>query len=136
MRKAAALVAAITAAVAAISLVPSAGARDIPVTLNLIAHTTHTTVVNNRYVATGSLVKASDPDHRKGHFRAVFNRHNRGRGVAYLHNGKIKVDNVNSGDSSVYRIIGGTRHWAGVTGTMRAHQLHNRSNTLLNFHVK
>ena len=139
MRKLALLTAAI-AAVCAMALVPFAGARDIPVTLNLIAHQTgaHLNSSHNRFVITGTLLKAGDRSHQKGHFRAVFNRSNRGRAVAYLHNGKIKVDSVNSqqgGGNNRLRIIGGTRHWAGVTGTMRAHTL-NKHNTLLTFHVR
>jgi hypothetical protein len=136
MRKLALLTAAI-AAVCAMALVPFAGARDIPVTLNLIAHQTggHLNSSHNRFVVTGTLLKAGDRSHQKGHFRAVFNRNNRGRAVAYLHNGKIKVDSVGSSNDNRYAIIGGTRHWEGVTGVMRAHDL-NKRDTLLNFHVK
>jgi hypothetical protein len=131
--------AAVLAAIASVALISTAGARDIPVTLNLIAHqTAGHPVGHNRFVVTGPLLKAGDRSHQKGHFKAVFNRNGRGRAVAYLHNGKIKVDNSGHGNgtsSNVFAIIGGTRHWAGVTGTMRAHQINNR-NTLLNFHVK
>jgi hypothetical protein len=127
--------AALLAAIASIALISTAGARDIPVTLNLIAHETSDHAVNgNRFVITGSLLKASDPSHRKGHFRAVFNRNNRGRAVLYLHNGKIKTDSV-TGESRVFRIIGGTRHWDGVSGNMHTHTI-NRRDTLLTLHVK
>lgn len=138
MRKLSAL-AGVAAVVVATALTATAGARDVPVTLNLIAHQTsgHLVKGENRFVITGTLLKAGDRSHRKGHFKAVFNHHNRGRAVAYLRNGKIKVDSVNSqqgGGSNRFRIIGGTRHWAGVTGTMRARTI-NKRDTLLTFHV-
>ncbi len=136
MRKVALLTAAI-AAVCAMALVPFAGARDIPVTLNLIAHQTGSHLVKgeNRFVITGTLLKAGDRSHRKGHFKAVFNRNNRGRAIAYLHNGKIKADSVGPANGNRFRIIGGTRHWQGVTGTMRARSI-NKRDTRLTFHVR
>ncbi len=132
MRKFTAL-GAVVAVVMTTALVSTAGARDIPVTLNLIAHETsgHVNQAHTRFIVTGSLLKAGDRDHRKGHFRAVFNRNNRGRAVAYLRNGKIKFD----GRGNNLVIIGGTRHWEGVTGTLHAHDL-NKHDTLLTIHVE
>jgi hypothetical protein len=124
--------AAVAAVIASVALISTAGARDIPVTLNLIAHTTNQHAVGHRYVITGSLLKQSDPGHRKGHFRAVFNQNNRIRAVLFLHNGKIKVD----GHDNVVPIIGGTRHWAGVSGTMRIHPIRGTNDAKLNVHVK
>ena len=125
--------AALLAAIASVALISTAGARDIPVTLNLIAHQTKAHQVGeNRFAISGPLLKQSDPSHRKGHFRAVFNHHGRIRAVAFLRNGKLKVD----GHGNVVPIIGGTRHWEGATGTLRIHPIHGTNDAKLNFHVK
>ncbi len=126
------VMAAVLAAVASAALISTAGARDSSVTLNLIAHQTHAQRVGeNRFAISGPLLKASDPSHRKGHFRAVFNRNNRIRAVAYLHNGKLKVD----GHGNTVPIIAGTRHWEGATGTLRIHPIQGTNDARLNFHV-
>jgi hypothetical protein len=119
MRKFTAIAAAVVLLVS-FALGASASARDIPVTLNLIGKTTKGHPVGqHRFFVTGVLLKAGDRTHRKGHFKAVFNRHSRIRGVFDLHNGKIKFD----GFGNRVPIIGGTRHWAGATGTVKGKSL-------------
>lgn len=121
------------AALASVVLVSTAGARDIPVTLNLIAKTTNGHAVGpNRFVVSGPLLKAGDRSHVKGHFRALFNQNGRARAVAYLRNGKIKVD---GNRNQTLSIIGGTRHWAGATGTLVTKNL-TKNTTRLTFHVE
>ncbi len=123
---------AVAAVIAATVLVASAGARDVPVTLNLIAKTTSGHPLSpHRFAFSGVLFKAGDRTHQKGHYKAVANDNNRLRAVAYLRNGKIKVD----GHGNHVRIIAGTRHWAGATGSLDIDPI-GKNTARLTFHVE
>jgi hypothetical protein len=81
------------AALASVALIATAGATTSGF-FSVIGKVHHGHLVSgqNRFAVRGKLVEAGDRDHQVGHFRAVFNRHNRGRAVAFFHNGKIKAD--------------------------------------------
>jgi hypothetical protein len=69
-------------------------------------------VSSHQFAIRGDLVQPGNRSHRLGTFKALFNRNNRGRAVAYFPDGKLKLD----GHGNHLRIIGGTRHWEGADG--------------------
>jgi hypothetical protein len=112
------------AALASVALIATAGATTSAF-FSVIGKSNHGHVVSgqNRFAIRGKLLEAGDRDHQVGHFRAVFNRHNRGRAVAFFHNGKIKAD----GRGNHLRIVDGTRHWEGASGTLTVKNLNPRT---------
>ncbi len=123
------------AALVSLALIATAGATSqraiSPRTITVFAKTTHESRVGqNRFSIRGVLLKASDHSQIRGKFHAVFNKNGRIRAVAIFANGKIKVD----GFGNHAAIIGGTRKFEGVTGTMRVHPV-KHNNARLVFHI-
>ena len=120
------------AALASVALIATAGASPSAF-FSVIAKTTnqHQVAGSNRFAIRGKLLEAGDRDHVRGHFRALFNRHRRTRAVAFFHDGKIKVD----GHGNTLRIIGGTGHWEGASGTLETKSL-TKTTTRLTFDVE
>ena len=112
------------AALASVALIATAGASPSAY-FSVIAKTTnqHPVAGSNRFALRGELLEAGHRDHVRGHFRALFNRNGRTRAVAYFHNGKIKAD----GHGRTLRIIDGTRHWEGASGTLEVKELTKRT---------
>ena len=118
------------AALALAALSATAGART-KADFVLIAKDTHSHQVDaNHFAVRGKLLEQGNRSEVEGTFKALFNRNHRIRAVAYLEDGKIKVD----GHGKSVPIIAGTGHWEGAKGTLKTEQL-SKSTTRLTFDI-